>query len=199
MTGPAMALRRALDLCSAEHADDWIRLPGERPATAMLSGLFDSGARTATTTILAPDKIAVYEPDPRLSLVWPVRDDDMRAERDRPQPEWLDADGHNWRSAREGWAVVLLGGAPIWQDLMWYLDWGSGVGGYVADFQAMYSHGVGEDTTIVGWETTTWAVGLASLLNSFSSHQEFHKFDPTFRVVSAPSALHPIDAERHAY
>ena len=58
-----MRLRDALDLCSADYQDDWLRLRGERPATAMVAGVFAVGASEPNTTILTGHTIAVYEPD----------------------------------------------------------------------------------------------------------------------------------------
>jgi len=80
------------------------------------------------TRPLAGHTIAVYEPDARLSMVWPVPEDDDWLDRSRDDgiPEWAETDGHEWKHVRTGHVVVLLGGAPIWQERVWYLDWGSG-------------------------------------------------------------------------
>jgi hypothetical protein len=53
-----------------------------------------------------------------------------------------------------------------------------------------------------GWETTTWSIGLARLLNVFSHvGADFARFEPTSRLVPEPSRLHPVDdqRERHGY
>ena len=137
-----MRLREALDFCSVNHADEWVWLAGERPATAMAVGLVDSGdSEQPRTTILAPHSLAVYEPDARLSLTWPIPDEESPG--DRSEPEWLTDDGHEWNPTR-----------------------------------------------------SEWAVGLARLINVFSSSVEFASFDPTSRVVSSPSPIHPVDARR---
>jgi len=193
-----MNLRQALDFCSVAHRDDWVRLPGERPATAIIAGLFDAGAAEPRTSILTGHTIAVYEPDPRLSLVWPVPDDDPRDERDRATPEWLENEEHDWKHSRDGWAVVLLDGAPIWQELISYLDWGSGVGGHVAYFEPRFADS-GTRSSIEGWNASKWSIDLARLINTFSASGDFGNFDPTQRVVPNPSDIHPVDAERRAY
>ena len=194
-----MRLSDALDLCTDAHQDDWVRIPGERPATAIIAGLFDPGAAEPRTRPLAGHTIVVYEPDARLSLVWPVPDEDEAERPDRYErfiPDWAEQDDHEWKNARAGWVVVLLNGAPTWQERVWYLDWGSGVGGYVADFQARFGELVEGVPSIDGWEASVWAVGLTRLLNGFSATGEFFRFDPTPRIVPKPSPLHPIDAGR---
>src|SRR3954462_12487551 len=135
-----MKLHDALDLCSDAHSDDWIRIPGGqhgRPATSMLAGIFDPGVvDEPATRPLAGHSLAVYEPDARLSLTWSVPEDDDYLNREESSlPARAATDSPQWKNARRSWAVVLLGGAPIWQDVLWFLDWGSGIGGYVADFQ----------------------------------------------------------------
>ena len=116
-------------------------------------------------------------------------------------PEWLDEAPHDWKVARGSYAVILLAGAPIWQIRVWYLDWGSGVGGYVSNFEAVFSKDQTStrDSSIERWETTTWAAGLARLINFFSASGDFHTFDPTLSLVPQPSTLHPIDAARMGY
>jgi hypothetical protein len=200
-----MNLRDALNLCQAKHSDDWTRMPGGqngRPATAIVAGLFDPGSEEPAMRPLAGHSFAVYEQDARLSLVWPVPEDDDYLGRagERFVPEWAEQDTHEWKNARPGWAVVLLGGAPIWQDLFWYLDWGSGVGGYVPDYQPVFADSdPGEAPELERWETSTWAVGLAGLLNVFSASGEWYTVDPTARVDPSPSPIHPIDAQRSGY
>jgi hypothetical protein len=198
-----MQLREALDLCTDSHANDWLRMPGAqngRPATAMLAGLFDPGMKQAQMRHLAGHSIAIYEPDARLSIVWPVPEDDDEVEgRDRQDrlPAWLEQDDHDWSSARPGWAVILLGGAPIWQTLIWYLNWGSGIGGYVTDFEPVNgSYDAASRPSMGVWATSKWAVDLAGLINSLGAPKEFSGFDPTSRLVLEPSRLHPVDAAR---
>ena len=198
-----MRLRDALDLCTDAHMDDWITMPGGgrgRPATAMVAGMFDPGMTEPNTRPLAGHTIAVYEPDARLSLVWPLpEDDDERS----GLPEWAEDDVHSWKSARHGWTVVLLDGTPIWQEPMWYLGWGSGVGGYVPDFEPRfgdYDEEVGGGVRkLDGWDASTWSIALANLINSFShTAGEFGNVDPTLNLVPSPLTLHPIDARRVA-
>jgi len=92
-----MHLREALDLCSVNHAGDWVWLAGERLATAMAIGLVDS--EQPRTTILAPHSLAVYEPDARLSLAWPIPDEEPPGA--QGEPEWLTEDGHEWNPTLE--------------------------------------------------------------------------------------------------
>ena len=197
---PLMRLRDALDLCSDRRVDDWVEIPGERPATAMVAGMFDPGvADDARTRPLAGHSFAVYEPDARLSLVWPVPEDDdhLRPRGDSWIPEWAESDKHQWKSARSGWAVVLLGGAPIWQDRLWYLDWGSGIGGYVPDFDPVYTDIEGPNgPQLEAWQSLSWAVELARLINFFSASSDWFSFDPTLRIVPSPLSQHPVDAAR---
>ncbi|MEA2408153.1 MAG: hypothetical protein QOE69_2272 [Thermoleophilaceae bacterium] len=115
-------------------------------------------------------------------------------------PEWAEADTHEWSHARDGWVMILLGGAPIWQARQWYLDWGSGIGGYVADFQPRFGGKAEEGRPqIEAWEISEWEVRLARLINSFSATGDFFQFDLTDRVVPSPSRLHPADAARGGY
>jgi hypothetical protein len=198
-----MDLHETLNLCQGDRSHEWVEIPGDfgRPATAMVAGVFDAGMEEASMRPLAGHSLAVYEPDPRLSLVWPVPDE-PEAERRRDGlgtvlPEWVEQDTHDWKHARPGWAVVLLCGSPIWQELVWYLDWGSGIGGYTANIQPVFGDSDEDGTPqIARWETTTWAVGLADLISQFSVATDFFKFDPTNRLVPKPSNVHPIDAER---
>lgn len=113
-----MSLREMLDLCQDTHSDEWVLIPGGRPATAMLAGVFDPGMKDhALTRPLAGHSIAVYEPDPALSMVWPVPEEPEAEELEpfnRPLPEWAEQDGHDWKHPRLNYAVVLLSGAPVW-------------------------------------------------------------------------------------
>lgn len=126
---------------------------------------------------------------------------DRRQRYERFVPEWAEQDSYEWKNARDGWAVILLGGSPIWQTLLWYLDWGSGIGGYVPNFKPVF----GDDDEELGggakkidrWETTRWEIGLAGLINELSNAgREFASFDLTSRVAPEPLDVHPIDAER---
>lgn len=201
-----MRLRDALDLCSEEHAHEWVDVPGGmdgRPATTFVAGIFDPGADEPLTRPLAGHSLAVYEPDARLSLVWPVPEDDepnRRSRREDGLPEWAENDRQEWKSAHPGWAVILLCGAPIWQDLVWYLDWGSGIGGYVPHFSPVYGESAPGQAALEGWKTTKWAIGLVYLINSFShTASEFYGFEPTSRLVPSPSPIHPVDEARRDY
>lgn len=192
-----MRLRDAIDLCTDTHSDDWVRIPGERPATAMVAGLFDPGAAEPELRPLVGHTIAVYEPDARLSLVWPVPDaEEPDPGVRRSLPEWAEQDDDQWKNARDAWAVVLLNGSPIWQARVWYLDWGSGIGGYVADFRPRFGDSEATASSIEGWEASAWAIGLARLLNGFSGASDFDSRDPTARIVPSPLQIHPIDAQR---
>lgn len=194
-----MQLKELLDLCQDRHSDDWVRVPGKRPATAMLAGVFDPGMEEPRTRTMEGHSIAVYEPDARLSIVWTVPDE-PEAERpnrhDRFIPEWAEQDNHEWKNASPGYAVILLSGSPVWQELVWYLDWGSGVGGFVSDIQAVFGDLEDGVPSIERWETTKWAAGLARLLNSFEATGDWYSFDPTPRVVPELTSLHPVDACR---
>ncbi len=191
-----------LDLCTDELGDDWVRIPGDGPATAIVAGMHDPGGNEPRTRPLVGHTIAVYEPDPSLSMVWPVPDEDpveaWHRNRESGLPEWAENDSDEWKSARPGWVVILRSGSPIWQARVWYLDWGSGAGGYVSDFQPLFSDNlVGPRPELLGWETSTWAVGLARLINTFSATGQFvETFDPTDRLCPEPIKIHPVDAER---
>jgi hypothetical protein len=194
-----MRLRDALDLCTDTHQDDWVQLPGNRPATSMVAGLFDPGMSEPRLSPLSGHSITAYEPDPQLTMVWPVPEDDEDSAslRGDDLPEWLEQAPHEWKIARGGFVVILLSGAPVWQTRAWYLDWGSGIGGYVPDFQAVFADDRTSGTpSIERWETTAWAAGLARLINSFSATGDFGTFDPTPSLVPQPSALHPIDEQQ---
>ena len=163
----------------------------------MLAGLVDPGGDEPRTHVLAGHTIATYEPDARLSLVWPVpeRDDDETAE--QPLPEWAEEDGDQWGGASLGTVVVLLNGSPIWQERVWYLDWGSGVGGYVANFQPRFADDhEGGTPTRDGWDASAWSIGLARLLNAVSGAGDFDRYEPTDRLIPEPTSLHPVDAAR---
>jgi hypothetical protein len=84
------------------------------------------------------------------------------------------------------------------------LDWGSGIGGYVAGFRPVfgdYDEELGGGVRkIDAWEASAWEVGLAGLINSFShTAADFARIDPTARLAPSPLALHPIDARRARY
>jgi hypothetical protein len=196
-----MNLRELLDAAQWNHADDWVLIPGNRPATAMVAGVFDAGSKEAQTRPLAGHSIAIYEPNPALSMVWPVPEDDEEADRRRQpfHPEW--DQGKRFKNVRSGHAVLMLGGAPVWQTLVWYLDWGSGIGGYVADFSAIFDRDAMEQPApIVGWEASSWDIGLAGLINSFAhTAHEWIVQDPTDNVVTKRSDVHPIAVTRGAY
>jgi hypothetical protein len=180
-------LRSALDLCTEAHQGDWLSLPGELPATAMLAGIVDVGGAEPKPAVLSGHTVAVYEPDARLSLVWPIPDRDEPGSGRRSLPDWAEHDEHEWKHALDGWVIVLLNGSPIWQARVWYLDWGAGIGGYVAALQPRE----GADSQ---WTASAWAVGLARLLNGLSGSADFHRFDPTGRLVPDPSPVHPLDS-----
>ena len=197
-----MRLRELLDLCQDTHSDDWVLMPGNRPATAMLAGIFDPGMEDARTRPLAGHSIAVYEPDPRVSMVWPVPDE---AEAEQPNrherglPDWAEQDSEEFKSARVAYTVILLGGAPVWQEAVWYLDWGSGIGGYVPYIEPKFSGEYeGHERPQTGWQVSLWAVKLARLMNSFEGTHHWHPHDPTIRLVPEPDKMHPIDARRAA-
>ncbi|HEY8501381.1 MAG TPA: hypothetical protein VIL21_01740 [Solirubrobacterales bacterium] len=168
----------------------------------MVAGLFDPGMSEPRLSPLTGHSIAVYEPEPELSMIWPVPEDDEdnATLRGDELPEWVEQAPHEWKSARGSYVVMLLSGAPIWQTRVWYLDWGSGVGGYVAHFQVVFAEDRTSGTpSIERWETTKWAAGLARLINSFSVPSDFHTFDPTPSLVPEPAPMHPIDAQRAGY
>jgi hypothetical protein len=194
-----MSLRELLDLCQDTHSDDWVLMPGNRPATAMLAGVFDPGIKDeARTRTLMGHSIAVYEPDPKLSMVWPMPEEPEaeRPERfERGLPDW--ADSEKFKGARLNYAVILLGGAPVWQEAVWYLDWGSAVGGYVPYIEPKFSDEYeGHERPQTGWQVSLWAVKLARLMNTFEGTHLWHPHDPTMRLVPEPDKLHPIDARR---
>lgn len=192
-----------LDLCQNKHADDWVLVPGNRPATTMLAGVFDPGMKDeAKTRPLAGHSIAVYEPDPQLSMVWPIPEEPEAERPDRLErfiPEWAEKDGHGWKNANMSYVVILLGGAPVWQAPVWYLDWGSGIGATshmskrCSATTSLTENGrsrLGRIPVGVG------AVGMARLINAFGAPREWYAHDPTSRLVPKPGQLHPVDARR---
>jgi hypothetical protein len=93
--------------------------------------------------------------------------------------------------------VILLGGAPVWQAPVWYLDWGSGIGGYVPYIEAVFGDDlVDGERPEVGWDVSQWAVGMARLINAFGAPREWYAHDPTSRLVPKPGQLHPVDARQ---
>ena len=57
---------------------------------------------------------------------------------------------------------------------------GLGYGGYVADFQPVFSdQKTGPYPEIERWEASAWAVGLAGLMSVFSASGEWFSVDPT--------------------
>ncbi len=165
----------------------------------MLAGVYDPGAAEPRMRPLAGHSIAVYEPDARLSLCWPLPDEDEyeRRQRNDSMPEWLEQDTHEWNSANRSWAVVLLSGSPVWQAPIWYLDWGSGIGGYVSNIEPVFGDRETDGRPeIERWHTTAWAVGLAALINSFAAPTDFYSFDPTRRLVPQLASIHPVDEAR---
>ncbi|HEY5941903.1 MAG TPA: hypothetical protein VIT89_03475 [Solirubrobacterales bacterium] len=196
-----MSLRELLDLCQDTHSDDWVLMPGNRPATAMLAGVFDPGMKDeARTRTLDGHSIAVYEPDPKLSMVWPVPEEPAAERSDRFErglPDWAEEDSEEFKSARVAYTVILLGGAPVWQEAVWYLDWGSGIGGYVPYIEPVFSDEYEEhERPRTGWQASLWAVKLARLMNTFEGTHHWHPHDPTMRLVPEPNKMHPIDARR---
>jgi hypothetical protein len=163
----------------------------------MLATFFDPGvAGEPRTRPLTGHSIAVFEPDPRLCMLWPVAEDDDHLGRyERSLPEWA-ADRH-FKSGEARWSVIMLGGAPVWQSRLWYLDWGSGIGGYVADFSPQFARDAHVfEPVLEGWRTSEWAVAHAGLINAFSPSREWDSLDPTFQIDPQPSQLRPIDAMR---
>ncbi len=168
----------------------------------MIPAMFEPGAEEPATRAITGHSIAVYEPDPRLTIVWPLREDDDHMTRDsrrqeRDLPEFAGDDSQEFKSGCLGWVVILFAGSPVWQEAQWYLDWGSGIGGYVADIQPDFGHDADlSRPTRVGWKTSAWAIALADLVNSLAGSYDWGSFDPTHRLVPKPSTLHPIDAQR---
>ncbi len=194
-----MTLRELLDAAQLDRSDDWVKVPGNRPATAMVAGVFDAGFEQAQTRPLAGHSIAVYEPNPALSMVWPMPEDDEGADRRRREPFKPDWDPQEeFKHIRPGHAVLMLGGAPIWQTLVWYLDWGSGIGGYVANFSVLFDGELDEGPPpTIGWEASSWAIGLAGLISSLDHMaHEWFAHDPTERVVTRRSDVHPLEEAR---
>ena len=76
---------------------------------------------------LQPTYLGVYAPDPRLTLAWGYESRDWREElaRERVRPDWAPED---FKSVHEQMAMVVFGGAVVWQVAYAYADWGSGIG-----------------------------------------------------------------------
>lgn len=179
-----MNLNELLERCQVEHAGDWAEVPGERPATAMIGGVHGT-------------HLAVYVPNPALSLLWLVPDD-LEDGHDNRLPEWAEEDTNDWR-ASSGYVAVLLNGAPVWQVYASYMTWGAGVGGFVPQIDRALHDGVerGYPASEV-WTTTKWEIGLASLLNSIVFvPRDWHSFDPVSRLVSRPVSGNPVDSARY--
>jgi hypothetical protein len=180
-----MNLSDLLDLCQDKHSDDWVEVPEERPATLMLGRAFGS-------------HLAVYEPNPALSMLWLVSEDPD--EDFDGLPFWAEEDTHDWHG-RSGYVVILLNGAPVWQTQSWYMTWGSAVGGYVPDIRKpMHDGGEHGDPANAEWTTTKWEASLARLLNAVAYvSDDWHSFDPVFRLVPEPVPIHPLGAARREY
>lgn len=180
-----MNLSELLDLCQDQHSDDWVEVPEERPATLMFGRIFGS-------------HLAVYEPNPELSMLWLVSEDPD--ERFDTLPDWAEGDAHDWQG-RSGYVVILLNGAPIWQTHAWYMTWGSGVGGFVPRIERPIHDGEERGYPAnAEWVTTKWEASLARLLNAVTYiSDDWHSFDPVSRLVPVPAAIHPIGATRHEY
>lgn len=172
-----MNLRELLSLCQDDHLDDWIEVPYNRPATAMLSGVVDPGFEDRTDIRpLAGSHLAVYEPTPAVSMIWLVPEE-AEVHRGSPvdgvPPEWMEADetgGWNGaRSVRSGYVVILLAGAPVWQEPMSYVTWGAAIGGYVPQIERAIHDGTERGYSATAeWVVSAWSVGLASLLGNLS-------------------------------
>jgi hypothetical protein len=201
-----MNLRQLLDICQVGHADDWVLIPGNRPATAMMAGVFDPGFEDARTRPLAGHSIAVYEPNPAVSMVWPIPEDDAETERRSGHAEGFrfewDEERKRFKNVRAGYVVIALGGAPVWQTLIWYLDWGSGIGGYIANFSPIFDENLTPEhpEAVTGWEASAWEIRLAGLVNSFShTARDWAVQDPTDKVVTRRLEAHPLDLAREGY
>jgi hypothetical protein len=111
---------------------------------------------------------------------------------ERGLPDWAEQDSEEFKSARVAYTVILLGGALVWQEAMWYLDWGSGIGGYVPYIEPKFSGEYeGHERPQTGWQVSLWAVKLARLMNSFEGTHHWHPHDPTIRLVPEPDKMHP--------
>lgn len=162
----------------------------------MLAAVFDPGMEEPRARTMEGHSIAIYEPDPRVSMVWTIADE-PEAERpdrfERSTPEWLEQSSKEWKSVRSNYVVFLLSGAPVWQECIWYLDWGSGVGGFVPDFQPVFGSLEDGVPSIERWETTRWHVGMTRLLSSFEATKDWFSLEPTEEIVPEPSTAHPVD------
>lgn len=171
-----MRLRDALDLCTDRHSDDWVEVPGERPATAMLAGCsirveertgdpttggtHDRGLRAGRAAI---DGLAGSG---GRRLARPVS---------RRRNPGMGRDGRARVEACANRACSCaarrspdLAGASLVSRL------GLGYGGYVADFQPVFSdQKTGPYPEIERWEASAWAVGLAGLMSVFSASGEW--------------------------
>lgn len=170
-------------------------MPGGQPATAMLAVLFDAGARSPELRSVTGDRIAVYEPDARLSIVWTV-DDECRG--DRPQSDPPERVGEQFKHARDGWAVILFSGSPIWQVPIWVSRLGAWDWRVRARLQARTA---ATTTRQVGRRSrggTPQGGSSASRVSSMTSltRRARATHDPTLRLVPEPSRLHPVDTER---
>lgn len=191
-----MSLRELLDLCQVNYFEDWVQMLGGRPATAMVAGVFDPGMKEAAMRQLEGHSIAIYEPDPRLSMVWPVPEEHPAEERkpfETPLPEWLP---ETWKTARLVYVVILMSGAPIWQVPVYSLNWGAGIGGFVPSFDAVFGEHGDDGPSVEGWTTTSWEISLTRLINSFRSNAGWPSHDPTDSIVPEPDLTHPVDVGR---
>ena len=100
--------------------------------------------------------------------------------------------------SHSGFVVIHFCGAPVWQQKIVYLDWGSGVGGYVPEIEAAIQDGVERGyPQSADWVTSKWAISLVWLLHSLTgTSQEFLSKDPVARLVPHPTTTHPIDQQR---
>lgn len=201
-----MNLRELLNLCQDDHLDDWIEVPYNRPATAMLSGVVDPGFEDRTDIRpLAGSHLGIYEPAPTVSMLWLVPEEaevHRGSTVDGMPPEWMDADetgGWNGaRSVRSGYVVILLAGAPVWQEHMSYVTWGAAIGGYVPQIERAIHDGTERGYSATAeWVVSAWSVGLAILLSNLSGvAKEWWAHDPVSRLTPEPVQGHPIDQRR---
>jgi hypothetical protein len=198
-----MNLRKLLDLCQNDHLDDWIEVPYNRPATAMLSGIVDPSFEDGTDIRpLSGSHLGVYEPDPAVSMLWLVPEEaDVHrgSTANEVPPEWMEADETGgWKGAqvvRSGYVLILLSGAPVWQEPMSYVTWGAGIGGYVPQIERPIRDDIERGYSAVAeWVVSAWSVGLASLLSNLTEvPEEWWVHDPVSRLVPEQVHTHPID------